>query len=385
MNEQRCLGCGKNFKPWDRGERKHGTAAPYLKLLLETFAEAIPGLIPGSSGDGELTLHVFPGNSHHCKTAYAKRYQDGSKWKLCLYPIDHIYVRDLWEAVSLIGPFLSDKAPPKAAPTPKIPTPSKSVRTPSSNDDDKHGIGGFVNDVSVEQQTRALDASDKRNAQQLTKLARRTLKDYLDTSGYIYYSSAATLSHFPIYLMGLNPGGNIETQADEDISAHLKILPRKEINNYLDDSWAGGPAGTSPLQKRVNWLLSELGFNTRDAPASNLIFMRSRDQSGVPFKEYADICWPVNEAAINFVNPKAFLVFGNAELESPFQYLKEKFGISKLHPRVCPVTEKRGYVVKAFWTEGVRLVVGLPHLSHANIIGRHDVIEWIQNLEGWPR
>ena len=69
------------------------------------------------------------------------------------------------------------------------------------------------------------------------------------------------------YLLGHNPGGSPEAQAEATVEASLASLPTKTLNNYLDEAWttASGrrfDVGAAPLQRRVIWLLEALGLQS---------------------------------------------------------------------------------------------------------------------------
>ena len=360
MNGVRCFKCGKLFRDWNRKQLNHGTALPYLRLLINVFDDIALDLIYGSSGKGELTLHAPGDSSIKCETAYARRYQNGSKWKVCLFPLDHIYVRDIWEVISLVGPHLTGK--PLPAPIPN----SIDVVEPETSDNVPER-----NNLPIE-------------ANSISQIAHGCLSGYLNVSGRVIYSSPASIKPFPILLLGTNPGGDVEFQADETIGDDLESWHTKTTNAYLDESWGTNAPGNADLQRRVQWLLTELRLDVRGVPASNLIFMRSRRQAEIPFEDYADACWPINEAIIQTINPGAILAFGNGEKQSPYVYLQHKLGIGGEPYNTLSINEELNYSCKAFRTPDNRLVVGLPHLSRFELVGRSDVVTWIANLDGWP-
>ena len=159
---------------------------------------------------------------------------------------------------------------------------------------------------------------------EIVSFSKSTLEEILDDSGHFLYSSASTLRPGPIYLLGHNPGGSPTGRETESIRRSLNKLPNKETNNYIDDSWAGRPAGQSPLQVRICWLLKNLGFDPREICASNLIFSRSVDASEIDFEKLANICWPVHEKILDVVSPELIIAFGNSG-NSPYNYLKKRF------------------------------------------------------------
>ena len=145
----------------------------------------------------------------------------------------------------------------------------------------------------------------------IPEIAARTLEGQLDQSGAFLYSSHDTIRPGEVYLLGLNPGG----QGGPSLKERLDTLLSREENAYLDEAWDNGGGsykpGEAPLQQRVNWLLSQLGSDTRDVLSTNLIFMQSRDASGVSI-EHAKLCWPVHEALLSIVRPSIILTIGNS-------------------------------------------------------------------------
>ena len=215
-------------------------------------------------------------------------------------------------------------------------------------------------------------------AQEIATLAKVILRPILDKSGYVLYSNADSLQPSLVYLLGHNPGGSPEDQTDATIRASLESLPKKTINNYLDEKWTTAShrsyaKGEAPLQKRVVWILQKLGFDPRVVPCSNLIFVRSIDVSGIPFAEMADLCWKVHEKILDVVKPKIILAFGNSK-DTPYTYLHEIFS----NPKENEFPSGHGnWMCRSFKTNDVT-VIGLPHLSRYKIIGKHDVVNWIK-------
>lgn len=219
------------------------------------------------------------------------------------------------------------------------------------------------------------------------KEAKKDLKEILSCSGSILYSSADTLKqNGPVYLLGINPGGNPETHKDDTIEKSLDELPAKKDNNYLDDKdW------NSDLQSRVCWLLENLGLETREVCASNLIFKRSQSKEDIEpkFNEYADICWPVHDKILKMVNPKLIIAVGNEwnnpenSYKSSYGYLRDKLGCND--EKVCDAGQSPTYKWKSFKSNSGIVVVGLPHLSWYAIDDNHsDVIDWIKQLHYYP-
>lgn len=202
-----------------------------------------------------------------------------------------------------------------------------------------------------------------------------SLGTYLENRGSFLYSSHRTISPGKIYLLGLNPGGC----GGPSLKDNLAVLLTNEENSYLDHAWENNSGsyavGEAPLQKRVTWLLSNLGANPREVLSTNLIFKQSRDMSGIS-KEDADICWPIHELLLQIVQPRLILSHGNAGL-SPYQYMHSRYGGNQQYTRSGHGSwSLKGFKVEMQW--GEVFVAGLPHLSRYCPIGKQQVIDWLR-------
>jgi hypothetical protein len=209
----------------------------------------------------------------------------------------------------------------------------------------------------------------------IPKIAKDVLDGILDEPGSILYSSHETLKPGSVYLLGLNPGGAGGSTIEESLNTMLA----NTHNAYLDESWENRNGtydkGEAPLQKRVQYILKNLGLNTENVCASNLIFIRSRDATSLNFS-LAKQCWPVHEAILSIVQPKLIIAFGNSN-ESPYQYLHE---ILKGKEEFLP-SGHGNWKIKGFESQingHPVYVVGLPHLSRYSPIGKDHLIEWLQ-------
>ncbi len=194
----------------------------------------------------------------------------------------------------------------------------------------------------------------------------------------VQYFIAATKPSRPgdIYLLGYNPGGS----NGPHLSNSINTLLSKVENSYLDEDWSNQAGewktGQAPLQKRVCWILNQLGYNPRKICASNLIFMQSRDANGVDYK-LSDICWKVHESILDIVKPKLLLVFGNSGI-SPYGYLHNKFGGEQ---EFIP-SGHGNWKLKGFNTiiNGQPVyVAGLPHLSRYSPVDKSHLINWLKS------
>jgi len=218
----------------------------------------------------------------------------------------------------------------------------------------------------------------------LIKIGKEYLPLILDKKGELIYSSHETLKKGDIYLLGLNPGG----EGYETIEKHLSKLLEKETNSYLDERWkneiASWPKGQAPLQIRVDYLLRNLGYKTRDVCESNLIFVTSKSIEDLEygdfsnFKQLANYCWQYHEILMKIIQPKVILCFGNGE-KSSYSFLYSHYiGVEATFP-----SGHGNWNCKAFTTvvQGRKTsVVSVPHLSRYNVVCKGDVINWIKGF-----
>jgi hypothetical protein len=136
------------------------------------------------------------------------------------------------------------------------------------------------------------------------------------TSGSVFYSGRdAFRGPSPIYVLGLNPGGDPESQAGDTVGKHVSFVIDEapaQWSAYSDESWLGKPPGTAKLQRRVRHLLRQVGLDPRTTPSSNLIFARSQRistlQGGVEGHEEA--CWAFHKAVIDQLGVRLIVCLG---------------------------------------------------------------------------
>ncbi|SHG85386.1 hypothetical protein SAMN04488068_1667 [Hydrocarboniphaga daqingensis] len=220
----------------------------------------------------------------------------------------------------------------------------------------------------------------------LMRFAKVQLASLMSINGAILYSSHKTLKLGPIYLLGLNPGGNPNDHPTSTIANAIDELATREKNSYVEERWqyrcANRNKAASPLQKRIIYLLAGLGCDPKEVCASNLIFVRSVDASGCGYPSYADICWPVHEKIIEMVKPKLIIAYGNSGV-SPYAYLRSISGHRT--PETYQPAGHGNWQCKAFkWNRANGddiAVVGLPHLSRYKIdkiSNENEVVRWIR-------
>jgi hypothetical protein len=214
----------------------------------------------------------------------------------------------------------------------------------------------------------------------LPDFAFKQLRGLVNQPGKILYSSHETLCQGDVYLLGYNPGGSEGPSISDSISNMLSQFE----NAYFDEDWSNGAGdykkGEAPLQKRVDLLITALGYDLKAVCASNLIFAQSVNAHGVS-SALADVCWPVHEAIMSIVKPKVILVFGNSS-PSPFLYLHNKY-----QGEVEYFEAGHGdWQVKTFKANihgrSVR-IIGFPHFSYYSPEGNERkelMINWV-NLQ----
>lgn len=195
----------------------------------------------------------------------------------------------------------------------------------------------------------------------------------INASGAVLYSGASTLSRGPVYLLGLNPGGSDGPTLGDSI-----LASRREHNCYLDEEWAPGghvqPMGQATLQRRVQDLCLKLKLNTRNVPASNLVFTRStRLSTHSSFKTTAQACLVVHKIFLEAIQPDLLFTFGSIGNFEGFGKIEQLESRSANHGTWMA---HRGKV--AISGKSVRFA-NIPHMSLWASDRRPEVIDWVLN------
>jgi hypothetical protein len=140
--------------------------------------------------------------------------------------------------------------------------------------------------------------------------------DVLDASGAIFYSAPPAFDgHRPIYVLGLNPGGNPEMQAENTVRRNFENWEgqTEPYSSYVDEIWEGTVAGAHGMQPRIQHLADVLGIDLRLTPASNVVFVRSATEAKLEANksELLDACWPVHEAVIESLGSRVVICLGS--------------------------------------------------------------------------
>ena len=179
-----------------------------------------------------------------------------------------------------------------------------------------------------------------------------------------------------VYLLGYNPGGDAEFETDsakEDLLAQSKRAP--DWNEYLDGVWFPGgrrcPAGRAPLQTRVQAL------PTGSVCASNLIFVRSRDQATLSQAGHlAEQCWAVHRFLLEHIQPRTILSIGGGKV---FDFIASRGRmLSSVEQYPSGHGDWRCQATRIAIGNGSYNLVSVPHLSRYAVDHHSDVIHWVK-------
>jgi hypothetical protein len=189
----------------------------------------------------------------------------------------------------------------------------------------------------------------------------------LPMSGRTFYTGRTAFAQpADIYLLGLNPGGDPEAQADETIARDISLLlnERPEAwSAYADESWRGFAVGAKKLQRRVQHLCRAIGEDPRAVPASNVIFVRTTREAHMRDlkRDYLRACWPVHRAVIDGLGVKVIVCMG----ATAGAWVREMVGASTLRDRFVEDNARR-WVSETFDSDTGPAVVTLTHGSIAD-------------------
>jgi len=191
----------------------------------------------------------------------------------------------------------------------------------------------------------------------------------LQESGAVFYSGRAAFSGpAPLYILGLNPGGDANERILSTVAEHVRKvldLPQAEWSAYRDERW--GPRmqtpGTSGMQPRVLHVLRGLGLDARRVPASNVVFLRTRTESDLAdrFERVAQDCWRLHKAVIEELGVRVILCLG----QRAGGWVARQIGA---HRKLGGYVEqnRRGWPFVAMGNEAGQVVVIAAHPSRAN-------------------
>lgn len=190
-----------------------------------------------------------------------------------------------------------------------------------------------------------------------------------DRSGAVLYSGWSSLRPGPLYIMGLNPGGDptAEPHRSKSMLHDLEQLPNL-FSSYADVRWDGArTAGSTAHQKRVSSLACAAGLDVRDVVAANAIFTRTSRAGELidPVRAWATHFWPIHQWMLSIVRPDIIVCLGNGLGLSSWTLLRAQALVSHEHPSPNYRMGRFADVVLPFadGTEHAVLLIGAPHPS----------------------
>ncbi len=178
-------------------------------------------------------------------------------------------------------------------------------------------------------------------------------------SGSVFYSGRnAFQGKKSLYVLGLNPGGDVVAQQNQTVAWHtLEVLKREKKcwSEYKDESWKGSPAGTYGLQPRVLHLFNLLNEEACNIPSSNVCFVRSNREKAISseFKNYAELCWPFHKSVIDELGIKVILCFG----KKSGNFVRNKLNANILIDQFVEVNKRRWKSLVFKNTDGQKVIV----------------------------
>jgi len=172
----------------------------------------------------------------------------------------------------------------------------------------------------------------------------------LDLGGQILYSGIDTLARTEsFYFLGFNPAQDGTNPMLRTLIQDDSQLGRKKWSAYTGQCWRCkgqcDPAtcprtGKEKHQKNVQRIMCELGLKPEETFATNLVFVESRNISGLKtdsrfdFETCLEACWLVHRELLAEIKPKFIVCLGNGkgEQQSAFGFLR---GTAAVRPNSC--------------------------------------------------
>lgn len=190
--------------------------------------------------------------------------------------------------------------------------------------------------------------------------------ELLSRSGAVFYTGReAFVGRRPLYILGLNPGGDPNKQGNETISRHIDAFRARIYpwSAYADDCWRGAPPGAWGMQPRVLHMLRQLYLDPRQVPASNVVFARSRDEASLKAEKarLLHACWPVHQTVIQALGVRVILCFGRTAGHWVREMLKADQLIDTFKE-----ANARGWKSEAHCSRDGRIVATVTHPGRAD-------------------
>jgi len=213
-----------------------------------------------------------------------------------------------------------------------------------------------------------------------------------EKSGSVFYTGREALTGSrPLYILGLNPGGNPDLQSSNTVERHIAEHRQRPApwSAYSDDPWEGAKPGTWGMQPVVLHMLSALGLDPQLTPASNVVFARTRSEKALRDEKTAllQACWPVHQAVIDELGVRVIVCFG----VTAGRWVREKLNAKERFDSYTE-TNNRRWKSDAHRTKDGLVVVKVSHPGRADwrnpnadptpLIKRAlDAAEWTQSVQ----
>lgn len=190
--------------------------------------------------------------------------------------------------------------------------------------------------------------------------------EILSRSGSVFYTGKeAFVGHRPLYILGLNPGGDPNAQATNTVQKHIQEYRQRGArwSAYANDSWEGAAPGTWGMQPRVLHMLRGLGLDPQLTPASNVVFVRTPNEAALREEKGALLksCWSVHQAVIDQLGVRVLVCFGG----TAGKWVREQVGAKELFDSYAE-TNNRGWKSEAHRAKDGLVVVTVSHPGRAD-------------------
>lgn len=183
-------------------------------------------------------------------------------------------------------------------------------------------------------------------------------EELLDTSGHAFFTGPDGFTgQRPLYLLGLNPGGQHPETVRQQYRAARAGQP--DYSAFRVHTWKD----ESRIDRNVLHLLANLSMDPGTVPASCVVFARTRTESDLSsqFHRLASLCWPFHRALIDVLGVKVVVCFGRRGAN----FVRHQLGAQQLIDSFVE-TNQRGWASNTFVAESGIKVVQVTHPSRAD-------------------
>ena len=134
----------------------------------------------------------------------------------------------------------------------------------------------------------------------------------LDVSGSVFFSGRRAFNKpSDLYVLGLNPAGDPKGPHTirKNVEAVIREYP-EDWSAWRDERWVGSRPGCNFRQRRVLYLLNQIGRAPGEVPCSEAVFLRSTDPNKLDMDALAPLCWPFHEAVIERLGVRVIVCLG---------------------------------------------------------------------------